>query len=258
MEEGVPIDVLWFSISRNPTDPEHALGNINYGRVIILINRGDHFQAGLIIRKGSFEEIKTGGLEEFRRIVRQIAPYLGDRVNEITRWDQVKLLSVQINRLKQWHVPGMLLIGDAAHAMSPAGGVGINLAVQDAIATANLLSDRIRNRRVTDTDLVRVQQRREFPTQVTQRLQVFAHKGMEKIFENPGPAHAPWQLKVAVNIPGMQHLVARTIGMGVRPEHVRDAKTRPAPERSSAKRLAFGIALMTAGIVIAARIWKTR
>ncbi len=256
IEEGVPIDVLWFSVSRNADDPEHALGNINYGRVIVLINRGDHFQAGLIIRKGSFEEIKNGGLEEFRQIVRAIAPYLGDRVSELKDWDQIKLLSVQINRVKQWYRPGLLCIGDAAHAMSPAGGVGINLAIQDAIATANLLTDPIRESRVAETDLARVQQRREFPTQFTQRLQVFGHKGMQTIFANSGPAKAPWQLKTVVHIPGIQYLTARVIGMGVRPEHVRGAETRQDACRSSARRLAIGIGLMTAGVVTALGIWK--
>lgn len=258
VEEGVPIDVLWFSISRNPKDPEHGLGNINYGRVVILINRGDHFQAGLIIRKGSFEEIKNGGLEEFRHIVRQTAPYLGDRVNEITRWDQVKLLSVQINRLTKWHLPGLLCIGDAAHAMSPAGGVGINLAIQDAIAAANLLAEVIRDRRATEADLARVQRRREFPTVVTQRLQVLAHKGMQKIFENPGPAVPPWQLKGVVNTPGVPHLMGRVIGIGVRPEHVRDPIQHPAIDQSARKRLAIGVGIITAGALLAIGIWKRR
>ncbi len=258
IEEGVPIDVLWFSISRNPDDPEHALGNINYGRVIVLINRGDHFQAGLIIRKGSFEEIKKGSLEDFRQIVRRIAPYLGDRVNELKDWEQIKLLSVQINRVKRWHLPGLLCIGDAAHAMSPAGGVGINLAIQDAVATANLLTEAIRERRVSETDLARVQRRREFPTEVTQRIQVFAHKGMQKIFEKPGPAVPPWQLKAAVHIPGMQRLIARVIGMGVRPEHVRNPDVRPVVNRSAARRLALGLGLVTAGMMIAFKMWKSR
>src|SRR3989442_662814 len=147
---GVPIDVLWFHISRRGNDPEQLLGNFNYGRALVLINRNEYFQAGLLIRKGSFDEIKKDGLEAFRRTLTQIAPFLGDRVDELKDWDQVKLLSVQLNRLRQWHLPGLLCIGDAAHAMSPAGGVGINLAIQDAVATANLLSDALRERRVTD------------------------------------------------------------------------------------------------------------
>jgi 2-polyprenyl-6-methoxyphenol hydroxylase-like FAD-dependent oxidoreductase len=222
IEFGVPIDVLWFHISRRRNDPEQLLGNFNYGRALVLINRDQYFQAGLLIRKGSFEEMKAAGLDAFRQTLLQIAPYLGDRVAELKDWDQVKLLSVQLNRLRQWHLPGLLCIGDAAHAMSPAGGVGINLAIQDAVATANLLSDALRERRVTEDVLAQVQRRREFPTRVTQRVQATAHKAFDRLFRNPGPATPPWQLKLAVRIPGLQRFMARAVGMGVRPEHVRD------------------------------------
>lgn len=221
MELGVPIDVLWFRISRKPTDPEAALGNVNYGKALVLINRADYFQAGLIIPKGSFEQLRTDGLAAFQQIVARIAPFLADRVGELENWDQVKLLTVQINRLEQWHQPGLLCIGDAAHAMSPAGGVGINLAVQDAVAAANLLAKPLRERTVTEDLLAQVQRRREFPVRVTQRAQVFAHKGIAKLFSNSGPAHAPWQLKVIVHLPGLQRLLARAVGLGVRPEHIR-------------------------------------
>src|SRR3984957_11166554 len=136
-ELGVPIDVLWFRVSRRAGDPEQVLGNINYGKALILINRGDYFQSGLIIRKGSFDQIKREGLDAFRETIARIAPYLGDRPEELKSWDQIKLLTVQINRLRKWLLPGLLCIGDAAHAMSPAGGVAINLAPQDAVATAN-------------------------------------------------------------------------------------------------------------------------
>ena len=259
IEEGVPIDVLWFRISRNTNDPERLLGNVNYGRALVLINRGDYFQAGLIIRKGSFDDIKSRGLEDFRQIVRKIAPYLGDRVNELTDWTQIKLLSVQINHLAKWYRPGLLCIGDAAHAMSPAGGVGINLAIQDAVATANLLAAPIRERRVTDADLARVQQRREFPTRVTQKVQVFAHKGFQRVFEDPGPIKAPWQLKTIVSIPGVQRLTGRAVGMGARPEHVQDAvRKRSAFEQCSRKSVAVGIGLMTAAAVLAVGILKRR
>lgn len=222
IETGVPIDVLWFHIGRKQSDPEAALGNINYGKALVLINRSEYFQAGLIIRKGSFDRIREDGLEAFHHSIVQIAPFLSDRVAEITDWDQIKLLSVQINRLAQWHQPGLLCIGDAAHAMSPAGGVGINLAVQDAVATANLLAQPLREGTAAEALLARVQQRREFPVRVTQRIQAAAHLGMESvIFSDPGPLHAPWQLKVAVHIPGIQRLLARGIGIGIRPEHVR-------------------------------------
>jgi 2-polyprenyl-6-methoxyphenol hydroxylase-like FAD-dependent oxidoreductase len=220
LEFGVPIDVLWFRLSRKPDDPEQLLGNINYGKALILINRGDYFQSGLIIPKGSFERIQRDGLDAFREDISKIAPYLGDRVQELENWDRIKLLTVRINRLPRWHLPGLLCIGDAAHAMSPAGGVGINLAIQDAVATANLLAEHLRAGAVPEAALASVQQRREFPTRVTQFLQVNAHKAFAKIFDNPGPIKAPWQLRAAVRIPGIQRLIARAVGLGARPEHI--------------------------------------
>ncbi len=253
-EFGVPIDVLWFRISRNSDDPEQVLGNLNYGRALILINRGDYFQSGLIIPKGSFDEIQRAGLDEFRNLLRRIAPYLGDRVEELRNWEQIRLLSVQINRLRRWHRPGLLCIGDAAHAMSPAGGVGINLAIQDAVATANLLADPLREGRVTEALLAAVQQRREFPTRATQFVQVNAHKALQTIFRNPGPAKAPWQLKLVVNIPGVQHVTARLIGMGVRPEHIRGARKQPACEGQLLKKIAIGAGLLAGGVVLMARM----
>ena len=255
LEYGVPIDVLWFRISRQSNDPHQLLGNINYGSVLILINRGDYFQAGLLIRKSSFEEVQGRGLSTFRQMIRQIAPYLGNRVDELQDWEQVKLLSVQINRLRQWYQPGLLCIGDAAHAMSPAGGVGINLAIQDAVATANLLADPLRERRVTESLLAQVQQRREFPTRITQRLQVLAHSAFQRMFQNPGPAKALWQLKVAVRIPGVQDLLARAIGMGVRPEHIKGARK---PSGLCFKSTAVGVGVAMAAAVLALRMMRRR
>jgi len=257
-EFGVPIDVLWFRLSRRPDDPDQLLGNINYGKALVLINRGDYFQAGLIIRKGSFDEIKTRGLDAFRESLRQIVPYVGQRPNEITDWDQVKLLTVQINRLRQWYRPGLLCIGDAAHAMSPAGGVGINLAIQDAVATANLLADPLRERRATTASLAAVQQRREFPTRVTQELQVNAHKLFQKVFENPGAAHAPWQLRVAVEIPGIQRVMARAVGMGVRPEHIVGAKTSAPCDKKRLVKIAAGIGIAAAVAAITVGLLRKR
>ena len=186
MEVGVAIDVLWFRISRTTDDPEQLLGKFNYGGALILINRGDYFQTGFLIPKGSFDELKTEGLASFRSKLRQIAPYLGDRVNEIQDWDQIKLLSVQINRLKKWHRPGLLCIGDAAHAMSPAGGVGINLAIQDAVAAANVLARPLREKAVSEELLARIQKRREFPTRAVQFAQANAHRAMARAFQNKG------------------------------------------------------------------------
>jgi len=250
IERGVPIDVLWFRLSRRANDPEQLLGNINYGRALVLIDRGDYFQAGLLIQKGSFGDMQSRGLEEFRHVVREIAPYLGDRVDELKDWSQIKLLTVQINRLRRWHRPGLLCIGDAAHAMSPAGGVGINLAIQDAVATANLLADALRQGRVSEDLLAQVQRRREFPTRVTQQIQVFAHRGMQAIFRNPGPSVAPWQLKLVAQIPLAPHLNARLIGMGVRPEHIKGARKKSAFEGLCTKSVAIAIGVMTAAAVL--------
>jgi len=258
IERGVPIDVLWFRLGRHADDPNQLLGNINYGRALVLINRGDYFQAGLLIQKGSFAEMQSRGLEEFRRVVREIAPYLGDRVDELQDWEQIKLLTVQINRLLRWHRPGLLCIGDAAHAMSPAGGVGINLAIQDAVATANLLAAPLRERRVTEALLAQVQRRREFPTRVTQQVQVFAHNRIQRIFLDPGPAIAPWQLKAVVQIPGLQHLAARAIGMGVRPEHIAGARKRSTVDSLCRKSVAVSVGLMTAAAVLGFCAFRSR
>jgi 2-polyprenyl-6-methoxyphenol hydroxylase-like FAD-dependent oxidoreductase len=255
-EFGVPIDVLWFHISRVDDDPEQLFGNINYGQALILIPRGDYFQAGLIIRKGSFDEIQQRGLEGFRENIRRIAPFLGERVNEIQGWDKIKLLSVQINRLKHWHRPGLLCIGDAAHAMSPAGGIGINLAIEDAVAAANILGEPLRQGRVTEAVLQAVQHRREFPTQVTQLIQAQAHKAFEAIFRNPGPAHAPWQLKLAVNVPGVQHAVARFVGLGIRPEHIAGARKQVTCDGRRLKRIAVAAGLALAGVTIGLRLLR--
>jgi 2-polyprenyl-6-methoxyphenol hydroxylase-like FAD-dependent oxidoreductase len=256
IEHGVPIDVLWFRISRTSDDPEQVLGNVNYGKALILINRSDYFQAGLIVKKGSYDEIQVRGLDAFRADIRSIAPYLGDRVNELRDWDQIKMLTVQINRLKRWHRPGLLCIGDAAHAMSPAGGVGINLAIQDAVAAGNILIGPLLSGSVSEATLAAVQKRREFPTRVTQAIQISAHRGLARVFENPGPVQAPWQVKAVTNIPGMQRALGYAVGIGVRPEHVRE----PASEQPRCSRtaktvfVALGIAATAAALGWAA--WK--
>ena len=256
IESGVPIDVLWFRISRSGNDPEYLFGNINYGSALVLIPRDDYFQTAYIIRKGSFERIQQAGIEPFRDNIRRIAPFLGDRVEELRDWDQVKLLSVQINRLLRWYRPGLLCIGDAAHAMSPMGGVGINLAIQDAVATANLLADPLRERRVTEGMLARIQNRREFPTRATQFLQVNAHKALQTVFNNPGHAVAPWQLRAAVSIPGIQHVMARVVGVGVLPEHIKGARAEKKGPVPLLARIAIGIGLAAAGAAIGVSLVK--
>ena len=256
-EFGVPIDVLWFRVSRKAGDPEQVLSNLNFGKMLILINRGDYFQAGLIVRKGSFEQIKRDGLEVFQETVAAIAPYLRDRVGELRSWDQIKLLSVQINRLRKWHLPGLLLIGDAAHAMSPAGGVGINLAIQDAVATDNILAAPLRRGAVTEAVLAQVQERREFPTRVTQALQVNAHKMFERLFETRGPLEAPWQLKLVTHIPGFQRLVGQVVGVGIRPEHVA-GEARHATTHAKQPELALKKTAVHAGAFLGAAVVTAR
>ncbi len=232
IDRGAPIDVLWLRLSRRPDDPENALGNLNYGRMIVLINRDDYFQCGYIIKKDSFEsEIKPAGLAAFRESIARLVPFLGlagangkSRVDQITSWEQVSLLSIQVNRLIRWHRPGLLCIGDAAHAMSPVGGIGINLAIQDAVAAARILKERIRDAARTgiigEQALAEVQKRRDLPTRITQSFQVMAHGFLKRYLGNPAPAHAPRMLRILSRSRLFRRTAARFIGLGVRPEHV--------------------------------------
>lgn len=257
VEYGVPIDVLWFRLGRRPDDPEQVLGIVNFGKALVLINREMYFQAGMIIRKGSFEEIKQRGMEAFRNSILQLAPHLDGRVNELQNWDQIKLLTVQINRLRQWYRPGLLCIGDSAHAMSPAGGVGINLAIQDAVAAANLLTDALREGRATEAVLAAVQKRREFPARATQAMQVKIHNAFAGVFRNPGPLKAPWGLKAAVRIPGVHRALGYVVGIGVRREHVRMAESQRVRGPSRAA-IAIGAAIGAAAGFIAVTAWRKR
>jgi 2-polyprenyl-6-methoxyphenol hydroxylase-like FAD-dependent oxidoreductase len=256
MEHGVPIDVLWFRLSRRPGDPAQVLGNVNYGRALILIDRADYFQAGLIIPKGSYDRTKALGIDAFRAVIRKIAPWLGERVNELQDWDQIKILTVQINRLRHWHMSGLLCIGDAAHAMSPAGGVGINLAIQDAVAAANILNGPLQRRQLTEADLAAVERRRTFPTRITQGVQLVAHRGIARVFENPGPIEAPWQIKAAQRIPGIHRALGYAVGVGARPEHVRKGKRANTCSASLAGFVCAGIGLAAASVVCGWAAWK--
>lgn len=232
-EIGVPIDVLWFRLSRKPSDPgEGVLGNVNYGRFLILIDRGDYYQAGLLIAKDGFPAVQQQGLPAFRETIVRMVPELADRVEEIASWDQVKLLSVQINHLRQWSRPGLLCIGDAAHAMSPVFGVGINLAVQDAVATANMLAATLREGRNPDPLLPAVQKRRAFPAIATQTMQRAVHNGLQWVFRQHGAMKPPPLIKVIAKIPGAQTFIARVVAIGLRPEHVHTPEIRaPAVSR---------------------------
>jgi 2-polyprenyl-6-methoxyphenol hydroxylase-like FAD-dependent oxidoreductase len=221
-ELGAPMDVLWMRISRRPGDPDEPLGRIERGRMMVLIYRGDYWQCGFLIHKGGYAEIRSRGLESFRRQVAELAPFLGDRVDEIREWDDVRLLTVKVDRLQRWYAHGLLCIGDAAHAMSPVGGVGINLAIQDAVASANMLGEHLRRGSVTIGNLHEVQRRRELPTRLTQRLQVIIqNRVISQVLGKGGPMSAPLPVRLLQRWPALRRIPARIIGIGFRPEHVR-------------------------------------
>ena len=220
-ELGAPMDVLWFRLSRRPVDPEQTMGRFDIGRIFIMINRGEYWQCGYVISKGSVETVHARGLETFRNGVATLAPFAADRVGEIRDWEAVRLLTVRVDRLLRWYRPGLLCIGDAAHAMSPIGGVGINLAIQDAVAAANLLAEPLRERRLTTDQLRRVQRRRQLPTRVTQRLQLLIQRRViTRVLGGTRPVAPPLLLRLLARCPVLRRLPARLIGVGVRPEHV--------------------------------------
>jgi len=221
-DEGVPIDVLWLKIARQPSDPENALGYINFGRLIILINRNDYFQVGYIIAKGTFPEIQEAGIPAFQQSLERIVPFLAGRTAEIDSWDKVKLLTIQVNRLQEWSSPGLLCIGDAAHAMSPVGGIGINIALQDAVATANILTEALLSNSLTQHHLRQVQDYREPAVRNTQRVQVFAHRILDRVLRDNGPIKPPLALRILTHIPGFQNLPARFVGVGLQPQHIKN------------------------------------
>jgi 2-polyprenyl-6-methoxyphenol hydroxylase-like FAD-dependent oxidoreductase len=222
LELGAPMDVLWFRLSRRPGDPEETTGRFDLGRIFIMINRGAYWQCGFVIPKGSLEELRERGLEAFRDSVGRIAPFAADRVGELPDWDAVKLLTVRVDRLLRWYRAGLLCIGDAAHAMSPIGGVGINLAIQDAVAAANVLAAPLRTGRLATGDLRRVQQRREWPTRATQRLQVFIqNRVITRVLGSADRLTPPRSVRLLARFPLLRRIPARLIGVGFRPEHVR-------------------------------------
>jgi 2-polyprenyl-6-methoxyphenol hydroxylase-like FAD-dependent oxidoreductase len=220
-EIGAPIDVFWMRISRKPGDPQTG-GQFNPGSFFAVLDRGDYFQLAYVIPKGAAERIKGQGLPAFREIIATSLPFLADRVDELKTWDDVKLLTVAIDRLRTWYRPGLLCIGDAAHAMSPVGGVGINLAIQDAVAAANILWKPLKDGTLTTFDLAKVQHRRTFPTRVTQRLQVLAqNRIVQPVLNANQPLRAPWVVGLFDKLPILQRIPARIVGVGVRPEHVK-------------------------------------
>ncbi|GIF75404.1 putative monooxygenase, FAD-binding protein [Asanoa siamensis] len=219
-EFGAPMDVLWFRLSRRPDEPAGLDMRVGAGGLMLCIDRGDYFQCAYVIAKGGYDEVRAGGLDAFRARIAARAPHLADRVGEVASWADVRLLTVRLDRLRRWFAPGVLLIGDAAHAMSPIGGVGINLAVQDAVATARILGPALAAGPVSAADLARVQRRRRFPTAVTQALQRIAQRRVvDRLLHTAGPVGVPAPLRLLDRTPWLRRLAARLVGLGIRPEH---------------------------------------
>jgi 2-polyprenyl-6-methoxyphenol hydroxylase-like FAD-dependent oxidoreductase len=218
---GAPIDVLWFRLSRKASDTEESGGHIEAGKMLVTLNRGDYWQCAYVIPKGGIETVKREGLAAFRDRVSEIEPFLKDRVGELNSFDDIKLLTVAIDRLRQWHRPGLLCIGDAAHAMSPVGGVGVNLAVQDAVAAANILAEPLRAGAVTTEHLAAVQERRALPMRVIQRVQVIVqNKLLSPALASRERPKPPLVMRLIQWFPMLRRIPARIVGLGVRPEHI--------------------------------------
>jgi 2-polyprenyl-6-methoxyphenol hydroxylase-like FAD-dependent oxidoreductase len=230
-----PIDVLWMRVSRLPTDPEQTLGRFRAGKLLVTLNRGDYWQCAYVIPKGGFAAIQKNGLPAFREDLESVATFLQGRTAELKDWNDIKLLSVAVDRLRHWSRSGLLCIGDSAHAMSPIGGVGINLAIQDAVAAANILAPVFPTGASPDAHLHKIQARREFPTRMTQAVQVFAHKRFI------GPALAskaplkrlPLPLALLKHFPILRRIPARMVGLGFRPEHIRTPDNHPRSNASA-------------------------
>ena len=216
-----PMDVMWMRISRRPTDPAQTLGHFDRGRILFLINREDYWQCAFVIPKGTADEIRQRGLEAFRQEIVDLEPFLQDRLEELRDWKQISLLTVTVDRLARWFRPGLLCIGDAAHAMSPIGGVGINLAIQDAVAAANILGPKLRQNKLTGSDLQAVERRRNFPTRATQRLQILIQNNViRRVLGRDKTFSLPWPLTLLRRWPILRRIPARVLGLGFRPEHV--------------------------------------
>jgi 2-polyprenyl-6-methoxyphenol hydroxylase-like FAD-dependent oxidoreductase len=222
-EIGAPMDVLWFALSRKEDDPHETFGRVEAGQFLILINRGDHWQCGYVIAKGSLSSLQSEDVTTLQKTLADLAPFTADRVAEIESWDDVKLLTVAVNRLPVWHKQGFLCIGDAAHAMSPVGGVGINIAVQDAIATANLLAaPLLQAGALPETALAKVQEHRQRAVKLTQAGQVFIqNRFISKVLDSKAKVAPPWFMRLFIYFPLLQRLPGRLIGLGVLPERVR-------------------------------------
>jgi len=222
---GAPIDVFWFRLSRKPGDTDQTGGRFDPGKLLVRIFRGDYWQCACVIPKGKAEAIRADGIDNFRRLIAPLTPFEPERLMELASFDDVKLLSVSVDRLNTWFRPGFLCIGDAAHAMSPVGGVGINLAIQDAVAAANILARPLRDGTLAERDLEMVQKRRMFPTRMTQAAQVFIQNTVlaPNLASTRASAKPPFVARLLARAPFLRRIPARLVGMGVRPEHV-DAK----------------------------------
>jgi len=230
LDLGASIDVLWMRLPRRPHDRAQSLGRFDAGRIFVMIDRGDYWQCAYVIPKGGITAIKAAGLPRLRKAVGEMAPDMVDRLDALASWDDVKLLNVSLDRLEQWWRPGLICIGDSAHAMSPVGGVGINLAIQDAVAAANLLAGPLRRGTPTDAELAAVQKRRLFPTRVTQAAQKLVQERMiQQVLEDTGPTPPPWPFRLLRRFPVLRRLPARAVGLGVRPEHVRTVEAASSP-----------------------------
>jgi 2-polyprenyl-6-methoxyphenol hydroxylase-like FAD-dependent oxidoreductase len=214
-----PMDVLWFRLSRRESDLVRTAGRVAPGRLLIRIDRGDYWQVGYVIEKGGYQRLRAAGLAAFRSDLATLEPALADRVDELGSWSDVSVLEVRVDRLRRWHRPGLLCIGDAAHAMSPVGGVGINLAVQDAVAAANLLVRPLRTGTLSERDLARVQRRRALPAAVTQAGQRAIHRRIVAPLLDGGAPPAP--VRMLERFPALQAIPAYLLAIGIRPEHVR-------------------------------------
>ena len=219
---GAPMDVLWMRLSRKPSDPDQTGGYINFGHMLVALNRNDYWQCAFVIRKGGYDEIRNRGLDAFRADIVRLAPFLTDRVAELEDWDHISLLTVAVDRLAKWWRAGLICIGDAAHAMSPIGGVGVNVAIQDAVAAANILAAPLREGRLTNDYLQQVQRRRTFPMKVIQKMQLTVQNRLiDPLLDSSKPMKAPWAMKLFNIFPFLRRIPARIVGIGVRPEHVR-------------------------------------
>lgn len=219
---GVPIDVLWFKLSKQATDPAQSFGYSKLGSLVVLLDRRDYWQCGFVIAKGGFEEIRKKDLQSFGRTISDAVPFFKDRVRELKEWEQVKLLTVMVDHLEKWYRDGFLCIGDAAHAMSPVGGVGINLALQDAVAAANITWRALKEKRHVDIPtLKKIQKRRTFPTRMTQRLQMGAQNGIIKRRLSGKKQKPPLLMRVLNKFQWLRKFPAKAIGIGIRPEHIK-------------------------------------